>query len=147
MYRDASSADQNRVQIAFTRLISPDTSSMDLPQMPGGDAAGFSGVTGEVDKHYLATFGTAAMMALISAGQAVGQIDAFGSSSYGYAQPNQYAIAGQSAGAGASGEFGGVGMQMVNRGTNRPPTITVQPGYEFNVIISEDLVFSGAYKG
>jgi type IV secretion system protein VirB10 len=34
IYRNASSNGQQRVQIAFERLIFPDTSSMDLPQMP-----------------------------------------------------------------------------------------------------------------
>ena len=37
LYRNASGYGQQRVQIAFQRLIFPDTSSMDLPQMPGGD--------------------------------------------------------------------------------------------------------------
>jgi hypothetical protein len=42
---------------------------------------------------YQATFGTAAVMSLISAGQMVGQVAAFGGGgtygTYGYCQPNQ----------------------------------------------------------
>ena len=61
------------------------------------------GFTDQVNNHYLATFATAAVTSLISAGQAVGQIAAFGGGGgtygpYGYYQPNQWATAGETAG-------------------------------------------------
>ena len=46
--------------------------------MPGTDQGGYAGFTDQVNNHYLATFGTAALMSLISAGQMVGQMAAFG---------------------------------------------------------------------
>ena len=46
VYRNASNYGQQRVQVAFQRLIFPDTSSMDLPQMPGGDQGGYAGCDG-----------------------------------------------------------------------------------------------------
>lgn len=151
VYRNASNYGQQRVQVAFQRLIFPDTSSMDLPQMPGGDQGGYAGVTDQVDNHYLATFGTAALMSLISAGQMVGQMAAFGGGGTygvnGYYQPNQWAMAGETAGSAASGQLGGVGQQMVGQGMNRPATIEIRPGYEFNVMVTADLVFPGPFKG
>ncbi len=77
-YRNASANGQQRVQIAWQRLIFPNTSSMDLPQMPGTDQAGYAGFTDQVNNHYLATFGTAALTSLISAGEMVGQMATFG---------------------------------------------------------------------
>jgi type IV secretion system protein TrbI len=65
----ASTSGQQRVQIAWRRLIFPNTASMDLPQMPGTDQGGYGGFSDEVNNHYLATFGTAAVTSLISAGQ------------------------------------------------------------------------------
>src|SRR5208282_718803 len=83
-YQNASSYGQQRVQIAWQRLIFPNTSSMNLPQMPGADQSGYAGFSDQVDHHYLATFGTAAVMSLISAGQSVGQMATFGGgASYG----------------------------------------------------------------
>jgi type IV secretory pathway VirB10-like protein len=150
VYRNASSYGQQRVQIAFQRLIFPDTSSMDLPQMPGSDQGGYAGFTDEVNNHYLATVGTAALTSLISAGQMVGQMAAFGGGGtygpYGYSQPNQWAMAGETAGSAGSAQLGGVGEQMLGKGLNRPPTIEIRPGYEFNVMVTEDLVFPGPYK-
>ncbi len=151
IYQNASTYGQQRVEIAWQRLIFPNTSSMDLPQMPGADQGGYSGFTDEVNNHYLRTFGTAAVMSLISAGQMVGQMATFGGGGtygpYGYSQPNQWAMASQTAGSAASGQFGSVGQQMIGQGINRPPTIEIRPGYQFNVMVTEDLVFPAAYKG
>ena len=149
-YRNASVWGQQRVQIAWQRLIFPNTASMDLPQMPGTDQGGYAGFADQVNNHYLATFGTAAVMSLISAGQMVGQMATFGGGGnyggYGYYQPNQWAMAGETAGSGASGQLGGVGQQMAAQGMNRPPTIEIRPGYQFEVMVTEDLVFPGPFK-
>jgi type IV secretory pathway VirB10-like protein len=149
-YRNASSYGQERVQIAWQRLIFPNTASMDLPQMPGADQSGFAGFADEVNHHYLATFGTAALMSLISAGQMVGQMATFGGGGvygpYGYYQANQWAMSGEMAGSAASAQLGGLGQQMLGNGINRPPTIQIRPGYQFNVMVTEDLVFPGPYS-
>ncbi|HLW69296.1 MAG TPA: TrbI/VirB10 family protein [Candidatus Binataceae bacterium] len=151
IYQNASAYGQQRVEIAWQRLIFPNTSSMNLPQMPGADQGGYAGFTDEVNNHYMRTFGTAALMSLISAGQMVGQMATFGAGAtygpYGYSQPNQWAMASQTAGSAASGQFGAVGQQMIGQGMNRPPTIEIRPGYQFNVMVTEDLVFPAAYKG
>ncbi len=149
VYQNASTYGQQRVQITWQRLIFPNTSSMDLPHMPGTDQSGYAGFCDQVNNHYLATFGTAAVTSLISAGQMVGQMAAFGGGGvygpYGYYQPNQWAMAGETAGSAASGQFGAVGQQMLGNGTNRPPTIEIRPGYQFNVMVTQDLIFPGPY--
>lgn len=146
----ASTSGQQRVQIAWRRLIFPNTASMDLPQMPGTDRAGYAGVSDQVNNHYLATFGTAAVTSLISAGQMVGQMAAFGGGgtygSYGYYQPNQWAMAGQTAGSAASAQMGALGQQRLGDGLNRPATIEIRPGYQFDVMVTEDLAFPGPFK-
>ena len=42
-YQNASAYGQQRVEIAWQRLIFPNTSSMTLPQMPGADQGGYAG--------------------------------------------------------------------------------------------------------
>jgi type IV secretion system protein VirB10 len=92
------------------------------------------------------TFETAALMSLISESQMVGLIAAFGGSGthglYGYYQSNQ-TMAGEMAGSSASGQFGGLGQQMIGNGLNRPPTTEILPGYRFNAMVNQDLVFPG----
>jgi type IV secretory pathway VirB10-like protein len=142
-----SASGQQRIQIAWRRLIFPNTASMDLPQMPGTDQSGYAGFTDQVNNHYLATFGTAAVTSLISAGQMVGQMGAFGGGGtygpYGYYQPNQWATAGETAGSAASAQMGALGQQRLSNGMDRPPTIEIRPGYQFDVMVTEDLVFPG----
>jgi len=149
-YQNASAYGQQRVQIAWQRLIFPNASSIDIAGMPGADQSGYTGFSDRTDNHYLRTFGTAMLMSTISAGQMVGQITSFGSgtySPYGYAPPSQWALSAEAAGAGMSGQLGEVGQQSLQQGLNRPPTLTIRPGYEFNVIVTQDLVMQGPYKG
>ncbi|MGH7879878.1 MAG: TrbI/VirB10 family protein, partial [Candidatus Binataceae bacterium] len=148
-YQNANSYGQQRISIAWQRLIFANTTSMTLPQMPGADQGGYAGLSDQVDHHYFATFGTAALISLISAGQAVGQMATFGGGGtygpYGYTQPNQFAMAGETAGSAASNQFGALGQQMVGNGLTRPPTIAIRPGYEFAVMVTQDLAFPSPY--
>ncbi len=149
-YRSSAAYGQSRVQIQWQRLIFPNTASMDIPEMPGADQAGYAGFSDQADNHYARTFGTAALMSLISAGQAAGQMATFGGGTYGplgYYQPNQWAMASQMAGSSASAQFGSVGQEAVARGMSTGPTLEIRPGYEFNVMVTEDLAFPGPYKG
>ena len=142
---------QERVQIGWKRLIFPNASSMDIPEMPGTDDAGYAGFSDEVNNHYLKTFGTAALLSVISAGQMVGQMGAFGGGTgfsgpygYGYTTPNQMALLSEMGGAAASQQLGQVAQSSLQRGMNIPPTSEIRPGYQFNVMVTNDLVLAGA---
>jgi type IV secretory pathway VirB10-like protein len=149
-YSNAIVYGQQRVRVEFQRIIFPDTSSMDLPRASAADQAGYAGMSDQVNNHTLATFGTAALMAFISAGQTVGQIAAFnnGGTRYGpYGYSNQWELASQSAGSGAAGQLGSVGSQVISKGLNRAPTLTVRPGLQLNVMLMSDLVFARPFRG
>ena len=104
--------------------------------MPGTDQSGYAGFSDQINDHYLA-------------GQMVGQMTDFsGSGSYGryrYYQPNQGAMAGEMAASAVSGQFDGLGQQIICNGLNRPPTIEIRPGWQINVRVTQDLVFAGPY--
>ena len=144
---------QERVQIGWKRLIFPNASSMDIPEMPGADEAGYAGFSDKVNNHYLKAFGTAALLSVISAGQMVGQMGAFGGGTglsgpygYGYTMPNQMALLSEMGGAAASQQLGQVAQNSLQRGINIPPTLEIRPGYQFNVIVTNDLVLPGPYR-
>jgi type IV secretory pathway VirB10-like protein len=153
-YKNDASYGQQRIQISWKRLVFPNASSMDLPDMPGADAAGYAGFNDQVNNHYAKTFGTAALMSVISAGQMIGQMGAFGGGGgflgpygYGYTQPNQWAMLSEMGGASASQQLGQVGQNSIQRGINIPPTLEIRPGYEFNVMVTTDLVLPSPYRG
>ncbi len=152
-YKTDAAYGQERVQIGWKRLIFPNASSMDIPEMPGADDAGYAGFSDEVNNHYLKTFGTAALLSVISAGQMVGQMGAFGGGmgfsgpyGYGYATPNQMSLLSEMGGAAASQQLGQVAQGSLQRGMNIPPTLEIRPGYQFNVMVSNDLVLPGPYR-
>jgi type IV secretion system protein VirB10 len=142
---------QTRIQIAWRRLIFPDTASMDLPDMPGTDSAGYAGFKDQVNNHVLKTYGSALLVSLIGAGQAVGQMAAYGQAGPGYGgygNPNTSGLSTVTgaAGAGVSQQFGQLGTEQVRRGMLLPPTIEIRPGYQFNVMVTADLVLPGPYR-
>jgi type IV secretory pathway VirB10-like protein len=152
-YQTNAAYGQQRAQIEWKRLIFPNASSMDIPDMPGADHAGYAGFSDQVNNHFLKAFGTAALLSVISAGQMVGQMGAFGGGTgfsgpygYGYTTPNQMSLLSEMGGAAASQQLGQVAQSSLQRGMNIPPTLEIRPGYQFNVMVTSDLVLPGPYR-
>ena len=61
---------QERVLVAWQRIVFPDGKAMDIGAMPGADGAGYAGFHDKVNNHYLRTFGSALLMSAIIAGPA-----------------------------------------------------------------------------
>lgn len=151
-YATSTQYGQDRIAVNWRRLIFPNTASLDLPSMPATDAQGYGGMADQVNNHYLKSFGAAAVVSLIGAGQMVGQMGLNGGSTgfspyggYGYGM-SPLAMASEMGGAAASAQMGGVAQQSLQRGMNIPPTIEIRPGYLFNVEITTDLTLPGPYQ-
>ncbi|WP_307725740.1 TrbI/VirB10 family protein, partial [Ciceribacter naphthalenivorans] len=43
--------------------------------------------------------------------------------------------------------FGRVAEQTISKNLNVQPTIQIRPGYKFNVLVDQDIVFPGNYGG
>jgi hypothetical protein len=56
-YQNASTYGQQRVQIAWRRLIFPNTLEHESADDAGADQSGYAGFSDQIDRHYLATFG------------------------------------------------------------------------------------------
>jgi len=129
---------QSRVLVAWTRMVLPDGRGVTLPVIEGVDAMGAAGVEGSVNRHLGHVFVNAALMSALSAGAQLSQPQEGGGA---YAVPS----AGQVA-AGAMGqELSTVGLEMVRRGLDVKPTITVRGGGAVQVLLTQDVVFPSAY--
>jgi type IV secretion system protein VirB10 len=136
-YDDQVAAGQGRLLVAWTRLMLPDGRSMTLPGLALKDAEGQTGAKGDVDNHTRRVFGRALLLSAIGAGAQL-------------SQPRQASIlAAPTTGqvmAGAVGqEMSNVALEVLRRGMDQPPTITVPQGQTFNVFLNGDLVFDGPY--
>lgn len=69
-YRSGIEVDQKRILVLWTRILTPDGTSMEIASI-GGDQLGRSGLTGVVDTKFDERFGGAALISIIGAAPAV----------------------------------------------------------------------------
>jgi type IV secretion system protein VirB10 len=130
---------QERVLVSWKRIIFPNGASLSLSDgMPSTDAAGAAGFHDQVNHHLVRVFGSALLLSVISAGVQLSQIPDFGQ---GFAGPT----AGNVLGAAVGQQLGQTSSELIRRGLNVAPTIEIRPGYAFNVMVTQDLVFPGHY--
>ncbi|WP_064697350.1 IncP-type conjugal transfer protein TrbI [Rhizobium aegyptiacum] len=137
-YDSKVSFGQSRVLVVWTDLIFPNGSTLQIGGMAGTDAEGYGGFNDKVNNHYWRTFGSAALIALIGTG-----IDA--------SLPESSTLATQETASDAARRnfaesFGRVAEQTISRNLNVQPTLEIRPGYKFNVLVDQDIVFPRAYR-
>lgn len=129
---------QQRLLVAWNRIIFPNGNSLNLKGQPGADMAGFGGFHDKVNNHYFRTFGSAILMSMISAGFQISQPDDDDDNG----SPNATQIM-----AGALGQtLGQTASEMIRRNMNIQPTLEIRPGYLFNVVLVQDLILPGPYR-
>ncbi len=138
-YDSKVSFGQSRVLVIWTDIIFPNGSTLQIGGMAGTDAEGYGGFKDRVDNHYLKTFGSAVLLAIIGTG-----ID--------MAIPQNSTLANQTTASDAARRnfaetFGRVAERTINKNLDVQPTLEIRPGYQFNVLVDQDIVFPGAYRG
>ena len=137
-YDSEVSFGQNRVLVIWTDIIFPNGSTLQIGGMAGTDAAGYGGFRDKVDNHYLQTFGSAILVALIGAGTERLLPEDQGNSLNGNSSTD-------AARRSFAETFGEVSEQTVSKNLNVQPTLEIRPGYRFNVLVDQDIVFPKAY--
>lgn len=132
---------QERVMIAWQRLVFPDGKALDLGSMPGTDMAGYSGFRDQVNNHYFRIFGNALLLSGITATIAYSQ-DRDQNNNNSNQAPNM-----SSEMSAALGQvFGQAIAQIVQKNLNISPTLEIRPGYRFNIMVTKDLAFTKPYQ-
>ncbi|UFW92203.1 IncP-type conjugal transfer protein TrbI (plasmid) [Bradyrhizobium barranii] len=129
---------QSRVLVVWTDIIFPNGSTLQIGGMAGTDAEGYGGFNDEVDNHYVQVFGSAILIAAIGAGI---DMSVPTSSAYGYRQTPSDAARNSFA-----ETFGRVVEQTIGKNLNVQPTLEIRPGYIFNVLVDQDMVFPSIYR-
>lgn len=131
---------QERVLIAWNRLIYPDGSSITLGAMPGADMGGIAGLNDQVNNHYLRIFGSALMMSLVSGGMAY----AMDSTNDSTETDNGTRMSDEMTSALAA-QLGQATTTLLQRNLSIKPTLEIRPGYQFNIIVTKDIIFRQPY--
>ena len=137
-YASSPSLGQERLMLAFNRVIFPDGKALALGAMPGASTDGYSGLDADVNNHFWRLMSNAVLLGGITAGISLStdsnQRDSEGNLSVGGAL---------SQGLGQS--LGRVLTNTIERHMAISPTLTVEPGLNFNVVLTKDIYFNGPY--
>ena len=139
-YSSETQFGQKRVLIAWNRIIFPDGKALDVGSMPGSDGAGYSGLRDKVDSHYMRIFGSALLMSGVTAAVTLSTDDGKNTTD-GDAKTVSGALneaLGQ--------QIGQVAAQLIGKNMNTAPTLSIRPGFRFNVIVMKDMTFSKPYQ-
>jgi len=128
---------QNGVQVAWSRIIYPDASSVDLDGMEGLDAHGNAGLREKVDRHYKRLIGMTALSSIFSAG--------FGLSQYRQQSVLSYPSPGEMASSALSEDLANSANQLTRKNVSVQPNIKIPVGYEFTVRVDRDIAFDAPY--
>lgn len=134
---------QERVLIAWNRVIFPDGSSVDLGSMPGADQGGLAGFTDKTDNHWFRIFGSSFLMSMITGGMAY-SMDALQPNSNSNSN-NQKPTVQQEMGTALAGQMGQASLQLLQKNVNIQPTLEVRSGYRFNIVVLKDIIFDEPY--
>jgi type IV secretion system protein VirB10 len=116
-YKSGLAAGQTRAYVVWSRLIRPDGVSVALAS-PAVDAEGRSGLSGQVDSHFLKRFGSSMLLSVIGAATAV--------------RSGGFVINGGQNAAGVAAQQDG----------QRSPTIRVRQGQPIRIFTARDLNFA-----
>ena len=131
---------QERVLIAWNRLIFPDGSSISLGAMPGADMGGMAGLNDDVNHHYMRIFGSALMMSLVSGGMAYA-LDGVNDSTK---TDNGTRMTDEMT-ASLAQQLGQTTTTLLQRNLSIKSTLEIWPGYQFNIVVTKDVIFKEPY--
>lgn len=139
---------QDRIAVAWQRVIYPNGYSISLKGIPGSDVAGFSGFYDQVDNHYWRIFGASFVMGVITAGMQYSQNNTNSnvqSGGYGFTNPNP--SVGQTVAGSLGQQLGSTGMMITQKNLNIAPTITIRQGYKFTIMMTADVALKPYKQG
>lgn len=125
-YRSGIELNQKRILILWTRVLTPDGTSIEIASV-GGDQLGRSGLTGIVDTKFAERFGGAALISLIGAAPAVAANSTDNETASEVLQ-------------GVSGDLEDAVGSVIAEQVSISPTIYIDQGASVTVIVDRDVV-------
>ncbi len=118
---------QDRALIIWQRLVFPDGSTVNLGAMNGTDQEGYAGFEDQVDHHYFRIFGSALLLTVLNGDITVSNGELVIKSENTDTQRRETAIE-------------KAASKMIEKQLGVAPTITIRPGYRFNIFVTKDII-------
>lgn len=123
---------QSRIFVLWTRVETPEGVIVALDS-PGTDALGRSGLTGKLDNHFLARFGSALLLSVVDDLASAAVQNSNGSNNNSLTFTNTTSSANDAA------------AIIVEHTINIPPTLTLAQGSHIAIFVARDLYFGNVY--
>ena len=133
---------QQRLVVIWNKLIYPNGDSVNLKAMPGTDLTGYSGFYDLVDNKYWQIFGSSFIIGVISAAMQYSQNNTNSNVQVGGngVITNANPTVGQTLAGSLGQQLGQTGIMITQKNLNVQPTIIIRSGYQFNVMMTADMV-------
>lgn len=119
---------QTRGHVIWQRLVMPNGNSLILDNLAGADQQGFTGFKDKVRSHYSRVVWSAVLGGVVTAGVASAAGDG-----------DEDSFRGNAASQTAS-NISSAANSIVNKNLNIAPTVIINPGYRFTIIVDKDLL-------
>lgn len=140
-YDSEVSQGQERLLVVWTDIIFPNGATLQIGGMAGVDAQGYGGFNDKVDTHFWRIWGNAILVAAIGTGVDMA-LPQSSRNAFGVSQQDDPADAARR---NFAETFGRVADRTIDRNMDIQPTLEIRPGYNFNILVDQDIVFLGAY--
>lgn len=124
---------QERVLVAWDEMILPNGNRINLRGMAGADGLGQAGLNDQVDTHFWRVWGSSLMVSMLGVGVQLSQPQ--------NSSVNNSPTASQQAAGAAANSMNQTGSKVLEKNMNTAPTLTIRPGYAFNVIVNKSINF------
>ena len=124
---------QSRALLVWQRIVLPDGSSIEVDNLPATDAAGYAGLSDEVDYHTWRLVKGIALATVLGVGTEV---------SLGGGESDLVRAVREA----AQTNVNRAGQRITEKNLNIQPTLTIRPGWPLKVIVQRDLVLR-PYQG
>jgi type IV secretory pathway VirB10-like protein len=136
-YDTSVGATQTRVLLAFSLIIFPNGKELQLPGFEGNSHRGYAGLHDIVDYHFWSTAKSVSLLTLVDFGiqEAAGNTTG-----------NIYPTPAQNFATSLSQNLGNVAQQIINKQISLAPTLKVEPGFTFAVVVTKNILFKEPYR-
>lgn len=139
-YNSGATFGQERIMIIWQRLVFPDNKVLDIGSMEGADTGGYAGFHDQVNNHWWKLISSAFLMSGITASVSIA-VDRNSNKNNNNANSVNSDIS-----SALAGQLGNVMARVIERNLNIAPTLEIRQGYNFNVMVTKDLIFDKPYS-
>lgn len=130
---------QSRILAVWSKIVYPDGSTLMLENLSAADPSGYTGYKGQVNRHWNTLVSTALVVSLLGAG-----VDLATPSTPTRNNDDEEvgSVLAENAGAAIAAAI----AKVLERETDRAPTIKIKPGKRFILFVRQDIAFGDRWK-